>query len=111
MVCSPSLSGTKAMGPLSPAIRVCLILAVLLPGAFLIPQANAERVGSEAAENWTTDSPVFSKTPISPYFDFKEQVHEKTGLTWMVNYSIMTQGRPENPYKEADYGSVSLLKR
>jgi hypothetical protein len=109
MVCSPSLSGTKAMGPLSPAIRVCLILAVLLPGAFLIPQANAERVGSEAAENWTTDSPVFSKTPISPYFDFKEQVHEKTGLTWMVNYSIMTQGRPENPYKEADYNSTGQL--
>lgn len=93
---------------LADTVRACCIaLAALL----LAPTAGAEQAKAgadepQSSQSWMKRSPVFPETPLSPYFDFKERLHDKTGFGWMINYSIMIQGRPNNPFDEKDYNST-----
>lgn len=84
----------------------CAALTVFL----LVPAAEAEQTEAgadkpQAAQSWTKRSPVFPETPFSPYFDFKERLHDKTGFGWTINYSIITQGRPDNSFDQKDYNA------
>ncbi len=77
------------------------------PGDATAAAEIAVEVADEPAvpETWTRRSPVFPRTPLSSYFDFKTKVHDNTGLSWLVNYSIITQGRPDNPFGGENYGA------
>ncbi|MGI9625875.1 MAG: hypothetical protein ACR2QM_03495 [Longimicrobiales bacterium] len=88
------------MPKLATAARVlCLALPL-----FLAPAAVAEQPESGAKR-----SPVFPSTPLSPYYDFKEDLHDRTGFSWLINYSIITQGRVGNPFGGENYNANGQL--
>ena len=85
------------MGSLRDIVRATLVSLTLLSAA--IAQALPDETAveePEANESWATRSPVFPTTPLDPYFELKDRIHDRTGITWMVNYVILGQGRPGN---------------
>jgi hypothetical protein len=78
------------------------------------PVEQGETASEEphSPESWAKRSPVFPTTPLSPYFDFKEKLHDRTGFGWLVQYSIIMQGRPDNPSEQDGYnvnGQLDLI--
>jgi len=101
--------GTRRRLSLLASRVACFALAGLFLGQ--VAAAEQTKAGIEepaASQNWTQRSPVFPETPVSAYFDLKDQVHDASGFGWKVNYSIMVQGRPDNAFDD-NYNATGQL--
>ena len=103
----PTESGNASS---SAAPRVaCFALACLFLGQ--VAAAEQTKTGIEepaASQSRTQRSPVFPETPVSPYFDFKDRVHDASGFGWTVNYSMMVQRRANNEFDD-NYNATGQL--
>ena len=99
--------GSRSEGSRNGVARAsCIVLALSLSLAAEAEQGDAVSPESESAKAWTKRSPVFPTTPLSPYFDFKQKVHDRTGIGWTVNYSITDGHRVKNSFAVSNYSMI-----
>ena len=74
----------------------------------LVAPGRADDIDSD--ESGSADgSPVFSETPLDPYYEFKDRLLEKTGATWRVNYSMMSVQRTSATKDQTATGQLDLI--
>ena len=76
------------------------VIAVLLAGGGL---ALAQEPDS------SDGSPLWKSTPLDGYFAFKEDVLEKTGFTWGLNYSAMGVQRTDETKDKSFTGQTDVI--
>jgi len=54
-------------------------------------------------------SPLFTTTPLDSFFDFKEDLLERTGFTWMLKYSVMGVQRTDETHDKSYTGQLDVI--
>jgi hypothetical protein len=80
-----------------------IILAILLVVTGVANSAETTRTAGEDS------SPLFNTSLLDSYFAYKEQVHEDTGFSWAVNYSMMQRQRTDATKEKTATGQLDLI--
>jgi len=79
--------------------RFALSLLCLATGSLALAQEPAS----------DDSSPLFKKTFLDGYYDFKNELLEETGFTWMLNYSAMGVQRTDDTKDKSYTGQTDII--
>jgi carbohydrate-selective porin OprB len=79
-----------------------------LATAMLFATGIAHGAETKQAEK-IDSSPLFKTSPLDSYFDYKQGIHDKTGFTWGLNYSMMQLQRTDETKDKTATGQLDLI--